>query len=70
MRHLNADYDATREQFHEYIETYDAEVRAARKRATESRQAFVGATTPEEWDALTKADSKAMKKMVGVIQGI
>ena len=70
LRRLNADYDATREQFHEFIKKYDAEIKAARKRATKSRTAFVAATTPEEWDALTKADSKAMKKMVGVIQGI
>jgi hypothetical protein len=70
LRRLNADYDATREQFHEFIEKNDAEIREAREWATNSRKAFVQATTQEEWDALTKADSKAMKKMVGVIRGI
>ena len=69
LRHLNANYDATREQFHEYVEKYDAEIRVAREWATKSRKAFVQATTQDEWDALTKADSKAMKKMIGVIQG-
>lgn len=70
LRHLNADYDATLEQFHEYIEKYDAEIMIARKTASESRKAFVDATTPEEWDALMKVESKAMKKMVGIIRGI
>jgi len=70
LRRLNADYDATREQFYEYIEKYDAEIRVARKWATKSRKAFVQATTQEEWDVLRKADSKAMKKIVGVIQEI
>ncbi len=70
LRHLNADYDATREQFHEFIEMYDAEVSIARKTVSESRRAFVESTTPEEWDALMKVDSKAIKKMVGVIRGI
>ncbi len=70
LRHLNADYDATREQFHEFIEKYDAEVITARKTVSESRRAFVESTTPEEWDSLMKVDSKAIKKMVGVIRGI
>ena len=70
LRHLNADYDATREQFHDFIEKYDAEVIIARKTVSESRRAFVESTTPEEWDSLMKVDSKAIKKMIGVIRGI
>jgi DNA repair ATPase RecN len=70
LRNLNADYDATREQFQAFIDKYDAEIRAARKGATGSRMAFVRATTAEEWAALKKADAKALKNMVSTTQAI
>jgi len=68
LRSLNADYDATREQFQAYIAKYDADIRSARKKATDSRMAFIRATTTEEWAALKKADAKAMKNMVSTTQ--
>jgi hypothetical protein len=70
LRSLNADYDATQEQFQAFIDKYDAGIRAARKQATDSRMAFVRATTNEEWAALKKADANVMKTMVNTIQGI
>lgn len=70
LRRLNADYDATREQFQSYYDKYMADIRSARKDATESRAAFVNSTTAEEWDALSKADSKTMKKLVSSIQSL
>jgi TolA-binding protein len=70
LRRLNADYDATREQFQEFIAKYDAEIMAARAGVTARRMELVHSMTPEEWDALTKADSKAMSKMVSMIQAI
>ena len=70
LQNLNADYDATREQFQAFIDKYDTEIRAARKEATGSRMAFVRATTAEEWAALKKADAKALKNMVSTTQAI
>jgi chromosome condensin MukBEF ATPase and DNA-binding subunit MukB len=70
LRNLNADYDATREQFQAFIDKYDTEIGAARKEATGSRMAFVRATTAEEWAVLKKADAKALKNMVTTTQRI
>jgi DNA repair ATPase RecN len=70
LQNLNADYDATREQFQAFIDKYDTEIRAARIEATGSRMAFVRATTAEEWAALKKADAKALKNMVSTTQAI
>ena len=70
LRRLNADYDASREQFQSYFDKYNAEIRTARKKAMESRAAFVRSTTADEWNALNKADTKTMKQLVSSIQGI
>jgi hypothetical protein len=70
LRNLNADYDATREQFQAFIDKYDTEIGAARKEATDNRMAFVRATTAEEWAALKKADAKALKNMVSTTQAL
>ena len=70
LRRLNADYDATREQFQSYYDKYMSDIQSARKDATESRTAFVNSTTTEEWDALSKAESKTMKKLVSSIQSL
>ena len=70
LRTLNADYDATREQFREYVEKYDNQIKVARKLVTQSRLTLVQATTEQEWDALEKASNKAMKKMIRVIQSL
>ncbi len=70
LRKLNADYDATMEQFRVYIEKYDNEIKGARKLVTQRRLELVRATTEEQWDELEKASNKAMKKMIRVIQSI
>lgn len=70
LRRLNADYNASREQFQSYLDKYNAEILSSRKKAMESRATFVESTTTEEWDALSKADTKAMKKLVGTVQSI
>jgi len=70
LRQLNANYDATREQFDDFVRKYDVDVVAARKEVSISHRRLVEAATPEEWDALKKADSKAMKKLIGLLQSI
>ena len=70
LRKLNSDYDSTREQFHDYVERYDAEIKLSREKVTASHQKLLITTTVDEWDALKKADSKTMKKLVGLLQSI
>ena len=70
LRKLNSDYDATREQFHDYVERYDAAIKHSREKATASRQTLVKETTVDEWDALKKAETKTMKKMISLLQSI
>jgi hypothetical protein len=70
VRTLNSDYDATREQFKVLIDKYGAAISAARKKATDSRMAFVRSTTAEEWAGLKKADAQAMKNMISTTQQI
>jgi type II secretory pathway pseudopilin PulG len=70
VRTLNADYEATREQFQILIDKYGAAISAARNKATDSRMAFVRATTAEEWAGLKKADAQAMKNMISTTQQI
>jgi len=70
LRKLNADYDATREQFAAYIEKYDARIKLSREKVSASHQKLIRATTVEEWDALKKADTKTMKKLISSLQAI
>lgn len=70
VRILNADYDATREQFHEYVEKYNNGILTSQGVLLKSHQALISATTPEEWDDLQKADSKMMKKLISSLQAI
>ena len=70
VRTLNADYDATREQFHEFVEKYNNQILTDHGVLLKSHQALISATTPEEWDELQKADSKMMKKLISSLQAI
>ncbi len=70
LRKLNSDYDATREQFHEYAERYDAAIKQSREKVTASRQKLVRETTVDEWDALKKLETKTMKKLLSLLQSV
>jgi hypothetical protein len=70
LRKLNSDYDATREQFSEYVDRYNKQIMSSRDKVTESRLALIRATTPEEWDQLQNLETKIMKKLVESIHAI
>ena len=70
LRILNADYDATKEQFMAYIEKYNAQIESSHESLMDSHLDLVKATTAEEWDKLTKADTKMMKNLINSIQSI
>jgi hypothetical protein len=70
LRKLNADYDATRDQFKQYVDRYNKEVMSNRDKVTQSRLALIGATTIEEWEQLQKLETNIMKKLVDSVQAI
>ena len=70
LRALNVDYDATREQFSEYVEKYNNQILTDHGVLLKSHQALISATTAEEWADLEKADSKMMKKLISSLQAI
>jgi hypothetical protein len=67
---LNADYDATREKFQDYVQKFNAQVVSGHDKLFKSHMALIDATTEEEWEALAKADTKMMKKLISSIQAI
>lgn len=70
VRALNADYDATREEFLELSRQMEARIQASKRRAVERQQALGSAMTAEEWDSLAKVQTRAMKAIAQSVQGI
>jgi hypothetical protein len=68
LRALNADYDATRKQFADLIERHGERVKLDHAQFMRSRQAFVSATTPDEWSAMGKANTKSMATLARSLQ--
>jgi len=62
-RALNANYDATMENFAAVVAEGQENMRAARERVTDAHLAIIAATTPEEWRELHKATTKAMDQL-------
>ena len=62
-RTLNANYDATMEDFEAVVTTNQEHMRAARERVTGAHLAIIAATTPEEWSELHKATTKAIDQL-------
>ena len=62
-RALNANYDATVEEFDALIASNQDLMRAARERVTDAHLAIIAATTPEEWDELHKATTKTIERL-------
>lgn len=65
---LNADYDTPREEFDAYLEQVEQELRANRKRVTETQLALSKAITPEEAEEIDKARSEAMQSVIASFQ--
>ncbi|MEL7538098.1 MAG: hypothetical protein AAFM91_13690 [Pseudomonadota bacterium] len=70
FRALYLNYDATRPQFESLLDRHDFEIRAARRRVTESHRGFVAATTDEEWTSLAKAKTQATDTLLKSLQSI
>ena len=63
LAELNADYDATREQFAEHLDRYNADLERSQRAFLESHRALIDETTAEEWSALLKSNTKSMSKL-------
>ena len=70
LRRLNADYDTTREELSTYAATMESRIQDNRRQLLEARGRLVAATTEDEWDAITKADTKAMKTIARSMQSL
>jgi hypothetical protein len=70
LRELNADYDATRENFVEFTSQMEARIQNGRREAIEQHIKLAEAMTDEEWASLSKAQTRAMRSTARSVQGI
>jgi predicted nucleic acid-binding Zn-ribbon protein len=70
LRRLNANYDTTREELLDFANAMEVRIQESRRGIFDARAKLIAATTDDEWDALTKVDTKAMKAIARCIQGI
>ena len=70
LRRLNANYDTTREELSTYAAMMESRIQDNRRQLLEARGRLVAATTEDEWDVITKAETKAMKKIARSMQSL
>jgi len=70
LRRLHVDYDTTREELVEFTNSIEEQIRANGREVSTEHQTLIAETTPQEWDALTKAETKAMKALANSLRGI
>jgi hypothetical protein len=70
LQELNADYDATREQFAEYLDTHNADLKRTQQEFLAGHRRLINATTAEEWSALEKSNTKSMQRLAESLASI
>ena len=70
LRELNADYDATREEFLEFANQMESRIQNSRRQALQQHLRLAAAMTADEWAAIEKAQTRAMRSIAGSVQGI
>lgn len=70
IRALNADYDTPRADFIALTDELEASVRDARRATALAQRAFMASTTPEEWAAISKTNTKTMQAAIAALQAI
>ena len=70
MRELNADYDATRDDFNRFMRESEARILNSKRLALERRQDLLATLKAEEWASLTRAETRAMKSIARSVRGI
>ena len=70
LRELNANYDATRKELLDFASQMDSQIQNGRRRALEQHVKLAAAMTEDEWDSLSKAQTRAMRSIAQSVQGI
>lgn len=70
VRAINANYDATREEFDAYLAHYAAQLRENRKRVTETHLAFRAAITADEAETIARVHTAAMKTAIASMEAM
>jgi Glu-tRNA(Gln) amidotransferase subunit E-like FAD-binding protein len=70
LHELNANYDATREQFTNLLARFAEQRSRSHQQFVETRRSLRSATTPDEWAELQKTNSKSMATLARLIAEI
>ena len=70
LRKLNANYDATREEFLEFANQMESRIQIGRRQALQQHLRLAAAMTADEWAAIEKVQTRAMRSIAGSVQGI
>lgn len=70
LRRLHVDYDTTREELEAFTDSIERQIRTNHSRVSSAHQSLIAETTPQEWAALSKADTKAMNAIANSLRGI
>jgi len=70
LRELNANYDASREEFDALLAEVGGQLEQSRRKFTESHRSLVEATTPDDWSAIEKSNTKSMAKLAQMLMSI
>ena len=70
IQSLNADYDATEEDFRAAFREFNAKWNDHQDRILDLNQRAKALTTAKEWKALTKAQKEAVKKAMETVRGM
>ena len=70
LRKLNADYDATREEFLAFTNQMESRIQKGRQQALEKHLQLAATMTADEWAAIEKAQTRAMRSIARSVQGI
>lgn len=69
-KELNANYDTSRADYDAFFAKINLDLRQSQREVGETRRAFLAAMTPEEWELIAKARSKAMNAVMTSVRSI
>jgi len=70
VRQLNANYDTPRADFKTFVEQVRQEIQAQQQQVAKQHRALLDITTADEWAAISKSHTKAMKAAIKSMQAI
>ncbi len=70
FRQLNANYDTPRADFKAFVGQVRQEIQAQQQQVAKQHRALLAITMPDEWAAISKSHTKAMKAAIKSMQAI